>query len=152
MASSRDGLALATRCEWGTCRKMVFTTSEFGLFPVRRSRGGSATRVPSRPEYRGDCQEGGPARSYYVSVRDCSWDWINIVAVRLSGQQARRIKIESHIQSLGSPNKVVLQGRIDHAKRARDPQPGRGFRLSAAGDPKFRNNIPVKVLNQWGLR
>jgi len=118
---------------------MFFTTFEFGLYSLRRSR-----RITIYLVYRGGLSERAGRFRTTVTLPSCISElgMANIdFAVRLLGQQARRIRLIATADS-GILPKTSFCRAIDHAKIAETLQSSLGFsRLSAAGDSKISHNM-----------
>ena len=142
-----DSGTLRATARVGTSRKMVFyNLPNLDFFPAPKSTNKQFDLV-----YRGGLSERAGTFVLLSALRELQSRGLDprLLLFGYADSRLDRIKIESHIQSLGLSKNVVLQGRIDHAKMAETLSQARVSVCPLLEIPKFRNNIPVKVFESW---
>jgi len=142
-----DSGTLRATARVGTSRKMVFyNLPNLDFFPSPESTIKQFDLV-----YRGGLSERAGTFVLLSALKELQSRGLDprLLLFGYADSTVDRIKIQSHIRSLGLSKNVVLEGRIDHAKMAETLSQARVSVCPLLEIPKFRNNIPVKVFESW---
>jgi len=142
-----DSGTLRATARVGTSRKMVFyNLPNLDFFPSPESTNKQFDLV-----YRGGLSERAGTFVLLSALQELQSRGLNakLLLFGYADSAVDRIKIQSHIRSMGLSKNVVLEGRIDHAKMAETLSRARISVCPLLEIPKFRNNIPVKVFESW---
>ncbi len=142
-----DSGTLRATARVGASRKMVFyNLPNLDFFPSPESMNKQFDLV-----YRGGLSERAGTFVLLSALRELQSRGLDprLLLFGYADSAVDRIKIQSHIRSLGLSKNVVLEGRVEHAKMAETLSQARVSVCPLLEIPKFRNNIPVKVFESW---